>query len=55
VDDPQDLADKIRLLLTDPFLAARLARQALTMVSERFSLDVVARKYAFVFEEVLQR
>ncbi len=55
VDRPQDLAEKIRLLLTRNDLASGLAGRGLAMVRERFDADRVAERYAEVFRETLRR
>lgn len=53
VDRPQELADRIERLLVDSHLAARLARQGLALVRERYDIDLVARRYAGLFGELL--
>jgi glycosyltransferase involved in cell wall biosynthesis len=53
VDQPADLAAKIRGVLTDRSLAARLAREGLESVHERFDADEIARRYAAVFDSAL--
>jgi glycosyltransferase involved in cell wall biosynthesis len=54
VDEPADLAHKIRLLLADRGLAARLAEQGLAWVRDRYDAESVARRYSAVFEEALR-
>ena len=54
VDDPQALAERMRLLLTRKDLAQRLSRQGLARVRERFDADRVAASYAQVFQEVMR-
>ncbi len=54
-DQPLDLAEKIRLLLTRVDLAEGLARQGLAMVRERFDADRVAASYARIFHEAMRR
>jgi len=54
VDRPQELADRIERLLVDSHLAARLARQGLALVRERYDIDLVARRYAGLFGELLE-
>jgi glycosyltransferase involved in cell wall biosynthesis len=54
VNDPADLAEKIRLLLTQPDLAARLAQRGQAVARDRFDLSAIARKYALVFEQLLK-
>ena len=54
VDHPDDLARKIRRVLADKELAARLARQGMAMVLERFDAEFVSRRYAHVFREALR-
>ncbi|OGT26149.1 MAG: hypothetical protein A2Z17_07850 [Gammaproteobacteria bacterium RBG_16_66_13] len=55
VDDPEDLAAKIGLLLTNRGLAERLARQGQAWVREHCDLEATARAYAAVFHETLRR
>jgi phosphatidylinositol alpha-1,6-mannosyltransferase len=55
VDQPADLAEKIRLLLTRREFAASLVHQGAAVVRERFDADRVAERYAQVFRETLRR
>ncbi|OGF49173.1 hypothetical protein A3G55_04430 [Candidatus Giovannonibacteria bacterium RIFCSPLOWO2_12_FULL_44_25] len=49
VDDPKDLAEKIKTLLKNKELAAQIVANGRKMVEERFSWDKIARNYAEVF------
>ncbi len=53
VDDAVDLARKIRQLLGDHDLAARLSRQGSAWIRERYDLANCAQAYAAVFDRVL--
>ena len=49
VDDPKDLAEKIKILLKDKALARKIVENGKKMVEERFSWDKISRNYADVF------
>jgi len=53
VDDPKDLAEKIKTLLEDRELAARIVENGRRMVKERFSWDKIAETYGALFEKQL--
>ncbi len=55
VDDPQDLAEKIRRLLGDPKLAGAIAENGRAMVEERFSWSGIAASYRTIFLRALAR
>ncbi|MBI3420980.1 MAG: glycosyltransferase family 4 protein [Candidatus Sungbacteria bacterium] len=52
VDDPKDLAAKIKRLFTDPMLARRIVQKGSAMVTERFSWERIAQQYESVFKAV---
>lgn len=54
-EDPPDLAEKVRHLLQDPALAARLGAQALKDCQERYHPGVVARQMLAFYEDVIGR
>lgn len=54
VDDPADLAEKIGALLADKGLAGKLAAQGGSMVRANYDADVIASRYAFIFQEALE-
>ena len=49
VDDPKDLADKIKILLADKALARKIVENGKKMVEERFSWNKIAAQYAETF------
>lgn len=49
VDDPKDLAEKIKTLLKNELLSASIAENGRKMVEERFSWDKIANQYERVF------
>lgn len=53
VNDPKDLAEKIRLLLENKNLAQKIVENGQKMVEERFSWDKIAQSYAEVFSHEL--
>ncbi|MDP3934626.1 MAG: glycosyltransferase family 4 protein, partial [Candidatus Giovannonibacteria bacterium] len=53
VDDPKDLAEKIKILLEDKELAQKIVENGQKMVAERFSWDKIAAQYAGVFDSQL--
>lgn len=55
VDDPDDLAAKVKRLLSDHELAERMVRNGQAMVRERFSWDAIALAYRRIFNRALER
>src|SRR3989338_5563172 len=53
VDDPQDLAEKIKILLEDKKLVSQIIENGRKIVEERFSWDKIAAQYAEVFNSQL--
>lgn len=53
VDDPKDLADKIKILLADKSLSQKIVENGRRMVEKRFSWDKIAEQYAEVFNSQL--
>lgn len=53
VDQPADLAKKIRALLIDRNLAMKLATNAEVLVRSRYDLEIVSARYAAAFEKLL--
>jgi len=53
VDDPKDLAEKIKILLEDKALARKIVENGKKMVEERFSWNKISRNYADVFNHEL--
>ena len=53
VDDPKDLAEKIKILLKDKALARKIVENGKKMVEERFSWNKISRNYADVFNHEL--
>jgi len=52
-DDPKDLAEKIKILLNDKELAARIVANGHKIILERFDWDFIAKAYAQVFSKKL--
>ena len=53
VDDPKDLTEKIKILLENKELSAKIVANGKKMVEERFSWDKISRNYADVFNHEL--
>jgi glycosyltransferase involved in cell wall biosynthesis len=53
VENPLDLASKIRALIVDPALADRLARQGEAWARQHYDLDSTCRRYADVMRQML--
>lgn len=53
VDDPKDLAEKIKVLLRDKALAETIVENGRKMVKEKFSWDKIAERYTGVFAHEL--
>ncbi len=53
VNDPKDLADKIKLLLEDKKLATKIVENGRKMIAERFTWDKIAAQYAETFNSQL--
>ena len=49
VDDPKDLAEKIKLLLENKKLTEQIVENGRKMVEERFCWDKIAQNYAKIF------
>ncbi len=54
LDDPADLAERIRILLAEKELAGKLAAQGLAIVRANYDADVIATRYASIFQKVLE-
>lgn len=55
VDDPADLTEKIKRLLTDRELARRIVKNGQAMAEERFSWDSITLTYRQIFKRTLER
>ncbi|OGF63149.1 hypothetical protein A3C77_02145 [Candidatus Giovannonibacteria bacterium RIFCSPHIGHO2_02_FULL_45_13] len=53
VDDPKDLAEKIKLLLENKKLTEQIVENGRKMVEERFCWDKIAQNYAKIFNHEL--
>ncbi len=53
VDDPKDLAEKIKLLLENPELRVKLAENGRKLVEEKYNWDAIALKMRSIFERLL--
>ena len=53
VNDPKDLAEKIKILLADKKLVRKIVENGRKMVEERFSWDKIAQNYADIFNHEL--
>lgn len=54
-DDPMDIAEKIRLLLSDPDLRNRLADNGYEMCRQRFSTSVIIPQIESYYKEVIEK
>ena len=52
VDDPQDLAEKIKLVFDNPDLSGRLIENGRKLVEERYSWDTVSERLDSVFRKL---
>jgi len=52
IDDPRDLADKIKLLSKNQELRAEIIRRAEDLASEKYSWEAIAPRMRGVFEEI---
>src|SRR3990167_1916823 len=55
VDDPKDLAEKIKKLITDETLANRIAENGRCLVLEKYDWDDIARKMKEIFAKLLKK
>jgi glycosyltransferase involved in cell wall biosynthesis len=55
VDDPEDLAEKIELLLKDEGLSSRIVRNGKAMVESIFNWDKIAEDYRVVFRSLTRK
>ncbi|QQG42844.1 MAG: glycosyltransferase family 4 protein [Candidatus Giovannonibacteria bacterium] len=53
VDDPKDLAEKIKILLADKALARKIVENGRKMVEERFDWNKIAQNYSDIFNHEL--
>lgn len=53
IDDPEDAAGKIMLLLQNPQLAQAIVENGTKMLQERFLWSLIAKRYEEIFERVL--
>ncbi len=52
VDDPKDLAEKMKILLTDSKLYARLSENGRKLVLENYSWDLISSKMESIFQKL---
>ena len=52
VNDPEDLADKINMILNNEMLKQRLIENAKKLVEERYSWDKIAKEYEKIFNSL---
>ncbi|MDO8676665.1 MAG: glycosyltransferase family 4 protein, partial [Candidatus Azambacteria bacterium] len=50
VDNPEDLAEKINLVLNDKDLAEKLKKNARGLVAEKYNWDIIARQFGEIYE-----
>lgn len=50
VDDPQDLAEKLAMLLSNENLRKKLGQNGRNLVRENYSWDIIAKKMGYLFE-----
>ena len=55
VDDPKDLAEKIKKLIMDETLANRIAENGRRLVLEKYDWDDIARKMKEIFAKLLKK
>ena len=55
VDDPVDLAEKIKRVLDDPKLSARLAANAKQLVQARYDWELVSKSMDRIFSKLVQK
>jgi len=55
VDDPKDLAEKIKKLMTDETLAKRIAETGRRLVLEKYDWDDIAEKMKEIFAKLLKK
>ncbi|MHA1659816.1 MAG: glycosyltransferase family 4 protein [Promethearchaeota archaeon] len=53
--DPEDIAEKINMLIKDENLRKQMGRNARKLVEKNYTWDICAKKTAEVYEEVLRR
>ncbi len=55
VDDPQDVAEKIKLLIEDNNLRGHIAKQGQELVKREYSWDTIAERMNIIFQHVIVR
>ena len=54
-NDPEELTNKLRIILKDPALRVRLGKNGVKHVQTHFSWEKAARQHIIVYENVIQR